>query len=351
MTLPDWPRAWGEPPVRARLRAAPADFLVEEILGFEPEGSGEHCWLWVEKENLNTVDAAQRLARFTGLRERDVSYAGLKDRRAVTRQWFSLHLLNREVDWSIWSDPALRLLRVTRHSRKLRRGAHRGNRFQIVLRDLHGDLDCFTERLARLEAEGVPNYFGEQRFGRDGRNLETLQRWLERGKPRISRSQQALYFSAARALLFNTVLAARVAAGNWRTPLAGEVFVLNGSGSVFRQVPDEALETRLRAGDVHLSGPLPGRAAGLLPEGEVALLESATLASRADWLVWLEQAGLEAARRSLRLMPADWHAEPCGPADWQLRFQLPKGCFATSLVRELARLDALPDGVTTGSQE
>jgi tRNA pseudouridine13 synthase len=325
--------------------------VVEEELGFEPSGSGEHCWLWVEKENLNTSDAAQRLARFAGLRVRDISYAGRKDRGAVTRQWFSLHLLNRAVDWARWSDPALRLLRVARHHRKLRRGAHRGNYFRLVLRDVRGDADAFVARLALVGAEGVPNYFGPQRFGRDGRNLEAMQRWLDRDRPRLSRDQQSLYLSSARAFLFNQVLAARVAAANWRAPLAGEVFILDGSASVFQQAPDAALQERLAAGDVHLSGPLPGRAAGLVPAAAVAALEAAGLAPHAALAAALDSAGVEAARRSLRVLPTAWRCEPCGEADWRLEFRLPKGCFATSVVRELARTDRSPAGDGISSQE
>jgi tRNA pseudouridine13 synthase len=338
VSLPDWARAWGEPPVVATLRATPADFFVEEQLGFAVSGVGEHHWLWIEKENLNTSDAAQRLMRFAGLRERDVSYAGLKDKRAVTRQWICLHLLNREVDWSSWSDSALRILQVTRHDKKLRRGAHRGNRFEIMLRDVHGDLEAFEQRLSLIGARGVPNYFGEQRFGRDGRNIELAQRWVAQGRPRLQRQQLSLNLSSLRSYLFNTVLAERVALDNWCRPLRGEVFALQGSGSVFRQELDESLQQRIDGGDVHLSGPLPGRAASLAAEGEVLALEVRALAPYADMIDALSAAGVDALRRSLRIVPADWQWARCGECDWQLRFSLPKGCFATSVVRELAQL-------------
>ena len=337
--LPDWPRAWGEPPVAATLRAVPADFTVEEELGFEVSGAGEHCWLWVEKENLNTADAAQRLARFAGLRERDISYAGLKDRNAIARQWFSLHLLNREVDWASWNDPALRLLRVERHNRKLRRGAHRGNRFDIVLRDVRGDIDALTERLQRIGGQGVPNYFGEQRFGRDGRNVESARAWIAGGRRRLKAHQEGLHFSSLRAYLFNRVLAERVEQGNWNVPLAGEVFMLDGSASVFREATDDTLRERVERGDLHLTGPLPGRAAGLAPEAEVAALEQRCLDEDEALVQALAAAGVDAARRSLRLRPADWSWEPLGADAWRLRFALPSGCFATGVVRELARLD------------
>lgn len=342
--LPDWPRAWGEPPVTATLRASPADFLVEEQLGLEPSGSGEHVWLWIEKENLNTADAAQRLARFAGLRERDISYAGLKDKVAVTRQWFSLHLLNRAPDWTAWSDPALRILRIERHDRKLRRGAHRGNRFDIVLRAVRGDGAALRERLDRLGVQGVPNYFGEQRFGRDGRNLELARRWIAQGRPRLQRQQLSLNLSTLRSFLFNEVLAARVAADNWCRPLRGEVFALRGSGSVFRAEVDAALCARLDEGDVQLSGPLPGRAVEPQPVFDVAELESSLLAPHADLVDALVASGVDAARRSLRVIPDDWQYVQETDDAWRLRFYLPKGCFATGVVRELARTEGASMG-------
>jgi tRNA pseudouridine13 synthase len=345
VSLPDWPRAWGEPPAAAVLRASPADFFVEEQLGFELSGAGEHAWLWIEKENLNTVDAAQRLARFAGLRERDVSYAGLKDRNAITRQWFSLHLLNRAVDWSAWADPLLRILRVERHDRKLRRGAHRGNYFELVLRNVRGDATAFAQRLGMIAAHGVPNYFGEQRFGRAGRNLELARRWIGQGRPRLQRQQLSMNLSTLRSFLFNEVLARRVLDDNWCRPLAGEVFALRGSASVFRQAVDDALLERIASGDVHISGPLAGRAVEPQPLEAAAALEAQCLAPHADLVEALAASGVDAARRSLRVIPADWRYAQCGDGAWQLRFTLPKGCFATGVVRELVRLDdALPGG-------
>jgi tRNA pseudouridine13 synthase len=342
MSLPDWPRVWGEPPASAILRATPADFFVEEQLGFELSGAGEHIWLWIEKENLNTVDAAQRLARFAGLRERDVAYSGLKDKIAITRQWLSLHALNRTPDWTAWDDPALRILRIERHDKKLRRGAHRSNRFEIELRAVQGDAAEFEQRLLRVGRDGVPNYFGEQRFGREGRNLELARRWVAQGRPRLQRQQLGLNLSTLRAFLFNTVLARRVQDNNWRSPLDGEVFALRGSSSVFRQPLDAALQSRLDAGDVYLSGPLPGRATEPQPLGAVAELEHECLREHADLVEALAASGVEAARRSLRVVPVDWRHERRGDDHWHLSFTLPKGCFATGVVRELVRLTPAP---------
>ncbi|MFT3930028.1 MAG: tRNA pseudouridine(13) synthase TruD [Spongiibacteraceae bacterium] len=330
----DWPRAYGQPPVTGVLRQSPADFFVEERLGFEPDGKGEHCWLWVEKENLNTADAAQRIARFSGLRESDISYSGLKDKRAVTRQWFCVHLLNREVDWSQWSDPALRILRVERHSKKLRRGTHRSNYFEILLREVQGDIDALRERVEQIRTNGVPNYFGEQRFGRDGRTFELAKRAALQ-QSRLSRQQASLYFSALRSYLFNEVLAHRIAKNNWNTPLAGEVFMLNRSNSVFVQTLDAALLERFDSHDIHLTGPMPGADGTIVPAGEVQQIEQAVLREHGVLVSYLASAKVESARRSFRLIPDDLCLEPIDDGTWRLTFTLGRGCFATSLMREL----------------
>jgi tRNA pseudouridine13 synthase len=317
------------------LRQTSADFFVEEQLGFEPDGAGEHCWLWVEKENLNTADAAQRLARFAGLRERDISYSGLKDKRAVTRQWFSLHVLNRDVDWSQWEDSELRILRVARHSKKLRRGTHRGNYFQIILRDVHGDAEGLQARIDLIRRCGVPNYFGEQRFGRDGRTFELAKQAAERHR-RLSRQQASLYFSALRSYLFNAVLARRIVEHSWNTPLAGEVFMLNRSNSVFRQSIDAALLERYASGDIHLSGPLPGcEKDNAVPTDSVLDLEQAVLNGNEKLVNYLQASKIDGARRSLRLLPENLLAENIGGSVWRFSFVLGRGCFATSLMREL----------------
>lgn len=338
MALPDWPRAWGAPPITATLRAAPADFFVEEQLGFTLTGSGEHCWLWIEKENLNTVDAAQRLAKFAGMQERDISYGGLKDKNAVTRQWFSLHLINRKVDWTQWDDPNLRLLEISRHDRKLRRGGHRGNRFELILRDVVGDTAAFEARLNTIVREGVPNYFGEQRFGRDGRNIDNARQWVAAGMPKRQRVQISMMLSSLRSWLFNEVLAARINEQSWSRAGDGEVFLLDGTGSVFAQARDETLAARLLSGDLHLTGPMPGRASSVATTGAVAELEQRVAAQFVDELVALERVGLTAERRALRVIPRDLHWRQLGATDWQLGFTLPRGCFATSLVRELATI-------------
>jgi tRNA pseudouridine13 synthase len=332
----DLARAWGDPPASGLLRAAPEDFQVTEIPLLEPDGGGEHVWLLVRKRLQNTVDVAATLARCAGVPLRDVSYAGLKDRQAVTEQWFSVHLPgNAAPDWSAIGSPDVSILRAARHSRKLRRGALRGNRFRIVVRDLNADPALLRQRLETIAAEGVPNYFGEQRFGRDGSNLRTAERLFRNPRMRLSRHQRGLVLSAARSLLFNAVLSRRVSEGSWNRALPGDALQLLGSHSFFvATAVDAELEQRVATHDVHPTGPLYGRGTAAVA-GDPLALETAVLAGYPDWLVGLEAAGLKQERRALRLTFDDltWE-QPAGDV-LSLEFSLPAGAYATSVLREL----------------
>ena len=164
------PYAWGPPPARAQIRTEPEDFRVIEDLGHTPDGEGEHLWLWIEKREQNTAFVATELARAAKVHPRQVSFAGLKDRNAVTRQYFSIHLPGQpDPDWASWRLEGVQILQAQRSSRKIQRGRLTGNGFELILRDLEGDLDELTARLVTIRDHGVPNGFGEQRFG--GNNL------------------------------------------------------------------------------------------------------------------------------------------------------------------------------------
>lgn len=337
MQLPDWPRAGGPPAGRARLKATPEDFVVEEELGFEPSGDGPHHFLFVEKTGCNTAWVAGRLAHHAGVRSRDVGYAGLKDRHARTRQWFSVPLRDAApTDWGGFEAEGVRLLTVTRNRRKLRRGALQGNRFELRLRDLRADRETLEAGLRRLGTTGAPNYFGAQRFGRGGGNLELARRLFD--GERLGRREREFALSAARAWLFNEVLARRVRDGSWDRALDGEVLILDGRGSVFpADVIDETLAARVAAGELHPTGPLWGRA-GPRPGGAAATAEQAVVAEWDRFATGLEAAGLEMARRSLRLVPRalEWHWEG---DECRLGFSLPAGEYATTLVQEVLAAD------------
>jgi len=324
------PRALGEPPVTATLRGSPADFRVDEVLGFEPDGTGQHAWLQIEKTGTNTEWLGKQLARAAGLPPRAVSWSGRKDRHAVTTQWYSLDLAGRpEPDWAAALPEGVRLLVATRHGRKLRRGTHAANRFELRLREVSGDVEALRARVAEVVRRGVPNYFGPQRFGRDGDNVAAARAWLAGGERRGPRD---ILLSAARSWLFNRILAARVAAGEWESARSEEPVLLAGSGSFFvPEAGDADVADRLARGDLHPSGPLWGRGGAPITEAERALVADAE-----DLAAGLEQAGLKAERRALRLMVPDLEAAEEEPGTWRLAFSLPRGAFATTVVRELA---------------
>lgn len=334
--MSDLPYAYGTPPLAAQLRSSPEDFLVEEILGYEADGEGEHALLWVEKRGANTDWVARELARFAGVPPLAVGYAGLKDRHAVTRQAFTVQLAGKpDPDWHAFPHAEVKVLAAARHKRKLKRGALRGNRFVLVLRQVEGDRARAEEVLGRIAVRGVPNYFGEQRFGRGGGNVEQA-RAMFAGR-RVDRDKRSFLLSAARSHLFNEVLAARVERDAWDSPLDGEIWSLAGTRSWFGPEPfDAALADRLARGDIHPSGPLWGQ--GETPaRGEAAELETAIALANADLVEGLAAARMDQERRPLRLMPQQLRWRWLESDALELAFELPAGAYATVVVRELAR--------------
>lgn len=331
---PTLPFAYAAPHCSGVIRSVPEDFYVDEIAAFEPDGEGEHILLHIEKRDSNTDWIAGLLARCADVSRADVSYAGLKDRHALTRQWFSIRLAGKpEPDWHSIESDACRVLESARHSRKLRIGALKGNRFRIRVRSLQGDANSLQATLDAIALYGVPNYYGEQRFGSRDSNLDSARALFAGELKRVKRQKRGFYLSAARSFLFNRVLAARVAANNWNRPLAGERMMLDGTRSSFlAEEIDELLLDRHERMDVHLSGPLWGRGESMVT-GAVAQLEQEALADLGFWREGLEQFGLEMERRALRM--------PVSSLEWSLTgdrldlaFTLPKGCFATTLLRE-----------------
>ena len=329
------PRAYGAPSLAARLRVSPEDFRVEEVLGYDAEGKGEHALLWVEKRGANTDWVARELAKFAGVSPVGVGYAGLKDRHAVTRQTFSVQLAGKpDPDWSAFPHADVKVLAATRHSRKLKRGALRGNRFVVVLREVQGDRDAAEKVLQQIAARGVPNYFGEQRFGREGGNVEQA-RAMFAGR-RFERDKRSFLLSAARSQIFNNVLAARVERGAWDTPLDGEIWSLAGSRSWFGPEPfSDVLAERLARADIHPSGPLWGQ--GEPPTvADAGALEREVAAASNDLAEGVAAARMDQERRPLRLLPRDLKWRWLDDNALELAFELPAGAYATVVVRELA---------------
>lgn len=307
----DFPHAYGRPLASAQFRVEPEDFQVDEVLGFQPSGEGEHWLLHIRKRGENTAWVAEQIARLAGVPARDVGYCGRKDRHAVTCQWFSVHLPGQSApDWQALNSDSVRVLASGRHARKLRRGAHAANRFVIRLRNVSSVSDT-SQRLERLFAQGVPNYFGEQRFGSQCSNLHRAQALLVERRNVRQRAQRSMAISAARSWLFNRVLSARVEQCNWRTVLLGD--------------PEE-----------NATGPLWGRGRSLATE-QTLDLETQVLAPWASWCAGLEHVGLQQERRPLILLPQDasWHWLD---QDLEVSFTLEPGAFATSVLREIATL-------------
>ncbi len=328
--------AYEEPRCHGVLRAALEDFQVEEVLGFEPDGEGEHVFLYVEKRNTNTQWLAEQLARYANIPKRDVGYAGLKDKNAVSRQWFSLGMAGKaEPDWSKPGIEGVSVLRHLRHRRKLRRGTLQGNRFVLLLRDLAGDMDDLERRLQRIARRGVPNYFGEQRFGHNDANIEQAVAMFK-GRPIRNRNKRSLYLSAARAFLFNELLSERVRSDEWDRAIDGDVMLLAGTNSYFviEKVTDE-IHQRVRDFDIHPSGCLWGRGVPAA-QWDAGRMELALPQLHPVLCRGLEKAGVEQSRRAFRLPVKElqWRLERKSGV-LELRFFLPAGAYATSVVREI----------------
>ena len=301
------------------MQAVDGDFDVTEVLCWALSGDGEHDYLWIEKTGANTEWVARQLARHAGVPAKDVGYAGLKDRHAVTRQWFSVPRWHAP-DWSGLAVEGVRVVETSRHQKKLRRGAHQGNRFRIVLRAeaLSRHVDALAERIGIIRAHGVPNYFGEQRFGRDGANLELADAWAA-GK-RLPRHKRSLAISTVRSFLFNESLDKRVRAGTWNTMRPGDKANLDGTGSVFDIAEvDEELGRRCAEMDIHPAGVLAGEGSEIGPKA---------------WRQALDQARVAPGTRSLRLRTDD---TTCTVEDdaATVSFALPRGAFATAVIREI----------------
>ncbi len=308
--------AYGSPNFSADFRSVNEDFIVEENLGFELEEEGEHLYVLIRKNGENTGWIAEALARHFNLRTSDVGYAGMKDRNAVTSQWFSLYLPKEKKDpeWQSFldnTDSNIEVLDFNWHKKKLRRGDHQSNFFSICLRNSTG-IDESIDRIEKINQVGVPNYFGEQRFGRDANNLVLAQKWFVEGDPIRKQKLRGIVISAARSYLFNQVLSNRVKEDSWKVLLDGD---LPGSFP---------------------TGPLWGRGKTKV-ETETRDFEEGILQEFNSWLDGLEHCGLSQERRDLVLIPKNL-AYTVEDNNLTISFSLAPGQFATSVLREISQL-------------
>ncbi len=335
-SLPTWAYAYGSPVATGSLKMQATDFIVDEILPFQPEGTGEHLFLHIQKQNENTEYVARLLARIAGVRQRDIGFAGLKDRHALTSQWFSVWLPGKpDLDKTAIQTPNIKVLQTIRHSRKLKRGTVKGNQFNITIRDFNGDPEQFWAHLAVLKTQGFPNYFAEQRFGHDGQNINTAIALFNGAK--MKPDQRSIYLSAARAYLFNLILSHRVQLKNWHQAIAGDVYMINQSHSYFKtDCIDAALQTRIASGDIHPTACLYGQ--GENPATQTAFaIEHAILQQHPMLTAGLVKFGLEMNRRALRCYAENLHADVEAAKHLRLSFFLTAGSYATALLRELVQ--------------
>jgi tRNA pseudouridine13 synthase len=331
--LPVWAYVYGSPSGQGKIRAVPDDFIVTEHLAFEPSGAGEHVFLSIAKTGENTDYVARQLAKFAGVRQRDVSYAGLKDRHAVTTQWFSVWLPGKaDPDWSQFDTDTMKVLHTVRHARKLKRGVLSGNSFKLIIRDWQGDVEKTNQQLNAIKADGIANYYGEQRFGHAGHNVSKALALFQGAK--VGREQRGIYLSAARSYLFNQILAKRVEEKTWNQALAGDYYVFDLGHSYFKtEQVDDDISRRLAAKEIHPTGILWGKGNAELLPVEQAIIEADK--ELADGLV---ACGLEQDRRALRINVADLQWQFMDEATLSLSFTLPAGCYATAVLREIINL-------------
>ena len=360
-----------KPPIKQALyKAKPEDFVVNERLEVDFTGEGEHLWLHIKKSGINTAYLAKLLSEWANIPLRDVGYSGLKDRQALTTQWFSLRLPKKQKPDSdfapvdIKEHETVKIIAEHWHNKKLNRGTHNANQFVITLRDIEfakdqtlGDKSSVEQHLQTISKTGVPNYFGPQRFGFGGNNIrEALNLFARPLKSTSSakkknkrksalREQNSMELSAARSLIFNQILAARVQDGSWNTGLNGEVFNLNGSGSIFAsEHMDETLQARLASGDIHPTAAMWG-AGNNKVAGEAAELENTVVqqdALLAALATGLEQRDVKAQHRALRLPieALSWEWLDASDSNEQaliLSFTLTTGSFATSILASIVQ--------------
>ena len=316
------------------IKSAVDDFKVDEIMDVELTGEGEHLWLWVEKKSCNTDWAARILAQQAGIKLQAVSYAGLKDRHAVTRQWFSLHLPGQEdPEFHDLDIDGITILDSGRHRQKLKRGTLQGNRFELMVRDLKTDSDEIETRLLTIAEQGVPNYFGRQRFGFDMGNLLKAEKMFAGFYRRLKKHHRSIYLSAARSWIFNQILSARIEQGNWNQYLSGDVLMLAGKTACFADDGSADIAARISQRELHPTAAMWGDGESLAA-ADCAQLETQQANACRVLSEGLVAARLKHERRATRLLvkKMDWQINA---DNLRLSFELPAGAYATMVLREI----------------
>ncbi|KIS45578.1 tRNA pseudouridine(13) synthase TruD [Kosakonia radicincitans] len=326
----------GKPAGSGILKANPEDFVVVEDLGFEPDGEGEHILVRILKNGCNTRFVADALAKFLKIHAREVSFAGQKDKHAVTEQWLCARVPgNTMPDLSAFELEGCKVLEYARHKRKLRLGALQGNAFTLVLREVSDRADV-EARLQAISEKGVPNYFGAQRFGIGGSNLQGALRWAQSAAPVRDRNKRSFWLSAARSALFNQIVNERLKKTDFNQVVDGDALQLAGRGSWFVASEEERseLQARVDAKTLMITAALPGSGDWGAQRAALAF-EQQAVADAPELQALLVREKVEAARRAMLLYPQKLCWNWWDDVTVELRFWLPAGSFATSVVREL----------------
>jgi len=317
------------------IRCYPEDFKVTELLSFAPTGSGDHIYLYIEKRECNTDWVAGQLAKIAELKLVDIGYAGKKDRHAVTQQWFSLHMPNQpDPDWGAL--PAeIKILAKTRHEKKLKSGAIKANRFCLIIRNLTGDDAEMEDRLQNLKKQGIPNYFGRQRFGNNNGNVRKLIDMVK-NRRRVKKPQRSMYISAGRSFLFNQILKQRILQNNWNQVVAGDVMMLDGTKAIFpSDENDEKIVERVAEMDIHPASILWGRGESQSLY-EAAAIEDQVIKDNGELVEALDKVGSQLTYRALRVNVSSLAWKRVADT-LTLEFELPAGSYATSLLNEFVK--------------
>ncbi len=342
--LDKWQYAQNKPEISGAIRCLPEDFQVTEVLGFSPCGDGSHLWAKITKNGLNTQEVVRLLATRCTVRPGEVGYSGLKDRHGITCQWFSVpagkdpERQSGAISKLCAEHQQLSVSQIVANTGKLKRGVHRANEFKIVVRNLDGNHDLLDQMLAVTGHEGVPNYFGPQRFGRNNKNVLTAIRLFTDVGKKLDRNARGLALSSARSWIFNQVLSQRILNNNWNSALIGDALQLDGSNAYFiHDGSDDSIIDRIGRHDLHPTGPLWGAGELATREG-VADFESSIVDDISILPRGLESAGLKQQRRALRVVPGELTWSFPERSVLKISFSLPSGSYATAVLRQLVEV-------------
>ncbi|WP_392564471.1 tRNA pseudouridine(13) synthase TruD [Orbus wheelerorum] len=328
---------YGEPAVKGLYKQSDADFFVKEDLGYELDGEGEHVFINIQKQNCNTLFVAEQLAKFAGISPKLVGYAGLKDRNAITEQWFGLHIPGKLTpDFSLFTLDGCKILQVKRHTKKLRIGNLKGNFFSLVLRDVDNQAEA-EQRLNFIQASGVPNYFGEQRFGKDNNNITQAMLWAKGEISVKDRKKRSFYLSAARSAIFNGIVSKRIKQKLNTTVLCGDILQLVDRGSWFvaEQLELETLQQRVMNNELNITAPMLGDNGPQTKDEALSFEQQYIDNNWSEFLTLFKQERMETSRRSSLLRPKNINWTWQDSKTLQVEFWLPAGSYATAVLREL----------------